>query len=297
MKKVFATVALAAFTGSAFAQLNPLPPATPLTINNIGLNAGATHWEAVPGLASYRFATDNNLGTPNTASPDNVLALSWASVSAQVQGLVNQVNTNGGIIRAIFLGESAGWLNDFGYSLSGKPQGPNSYTVFSNIQAVNPGATISYGQYIDINLGIGAASTFDFWLNGVGANGVTTPAVTADGGYYTVFNQSNSNPYIAPGNVRLTTTGLSVNTYIPSTGTYANVSTFLVGVEDWRLDTGADRDYNDFMFGLQFFRPDGTPFTPVPEPSTYGLIGAAALLGLVMVRRIKAKNTASVSAA
>jgi hypothetical protein len=44
------------------------------------------------------------------------------------------------------------------------------------------------------------------------------------------------------------------------------------------------------MFALQFFGPDGKPFTPVPEPATYGLIGAAALLGLVAARRFKSKK-------
>jgi PEP-CTERM motif len=48
-----------------------------------------------------------------------------------------------------------------------------------------------------------------------------------------------------------------------------------------------------------FFNPTGfrldvtehlVPLVPVPEPSTYGLIGAAALLGLVVVRRIRSKS-------
>lgn len=32
------------------------------------------------------------------------------------------------------------------------------------------------------------------------------------------------------------------------------------------------------------------PLIPVPEPSTYGLIGAGALLGLVVIRRIRSKS-------
>jgi len=294
MKKVFAIAALAALVGSAYAQLNPLPPSSSVdlvTPQSIGLNAGATHWDATPGLASYKFASDGTLGVPKPGTPDNALGLWWATTSPQVQALMANVNASGGIVRAIFLGESAGWLNDFGYTYSGHPQGPNSYTVYQNIQATSPTNNPVYGSYIDISLGAGAASTFDFWLNAVGADGLANPVPpTTNGGVYTVFNQSNSVPYNAPGNVWMTTTGLLVNTYIGATGTYQDVSTYLVGFEDWNLRTGADGDYNDYMFALQFFKPDGTPFTPVPEPSTYGLIGAAGLLGLVLVRRFKSKK-------
>ena len=220
------------------------------------------------------------------------------------------VNSKGGIIRAIFIGESAGWLNDFGYTYTGNPQGPDSFTILSNIQA-NPGSpygvNVNYGDHVDITLGVGQASKLDFWLNGVGGDGTANPATPTDfGGVYTAFNPANSSPYNTPGNVMWTTEALGVSTYIPAyvnkfgelvAAHYEMIDTFLVSFEDWRTDKGADLDYNDCMFALQFFTVDGqadanvmaSVMVAVPEPSTYGLFCAAALIGLVIVRRFKFK--------
>lgn len=295
MNKIFAIAAMSALAGSAFAQLSPLPPSSTtdgVSVKSIGLNAGATHWESASTLGAYRFASDGTLTDPNTQSPDNALGLNWASnVNLSAFTILNTINAQGGTVRAIFTGESAGWLNAFGYTYSGNPQGPDSFTVLKNIQSVPPTANTFFGDYVDINLAPGAASTFDFWLDGVGSNGPDVVASNTEfGGVYTAIRASNSTPYLLSGNVRWAQSPLMVNTWVPALGAYANVGTYLVSVEDWRLDRGTDGDYNDFMFALQFFSKDGTPFTPVPEPSTYGLIGAVALLGLVARRRFVAKK-------
>lgn len=291
MNKVIAIAALTALAGSAFAQLSPLPPSSILdgvVVNNIGVNAGAANWEDPTDLKAYKFESDDNLGVPNPGTPDNVLGLMWGSSSLMALDLRNKVNAEGGTIRAIFLGESAGWLNDFGYTRSGNPAGAGSYSVFNDIQSVSP-ANIFFGQYIDIKFAIGGAANFDFWLNG--SNSFNTTNTAFGGGVYTAFNPSNSVPYNAPGNVSWTIKPILVNTYINATIGYAEVPTFLVGFEDLNPSNGwFDNDQNDFMFAVQFLKSDGTPFTPVPEPSTYGLIGAVALLGLVAHRRLKAKK-------
>lgn len=280
-------------TGSAFAQLKPVPPSSSVDgvlSQSIGVNAGASHWESLSGIGAYKFASDSNLNTPNMHSPDNILGLSWStSVNSTVQTIMNNLNSAGGTVRVIFLGESAGWFNDFGYTYSGNPQGPDSYTVYKDMQSYGATPNIHFGDNFSVNLNPGDASTFDLWLNGVGVMGNTNPSPTSDGGVYTAFHSTNSQPYVAPGNVLWAQSALNVSTWNTFLGDYANTSTFLVGFEDWRLNHNADKDYNDYVFALQFLDKDGRPFSPVPEPSTYGLIGALALVGFVARRRFSRK--------
>jgi hypothetical protein len=54
-----------------------------------------------------------------------------------------------------------------------------------------------------------------------------------------------------------------------------------------RRGSGRDNDFNDFIFAFRAIYDE--PQAPVPEPSTYGLIGAATLLGFVGYRRFKKK--------
>ena len=283
MKTVLAIAVAATVAVSAYAQLSPVPPTEGLIIN-----PGQAPW-AGSELGDYYFATDNNLGTPNMGSPDNVDGLSWShSVNSQVSSALTSINTTGGTVRAIFVGESAGWYNNFGYSYDGNPSSAQSFSLFNNIQGAGATPTITSGQYADIVLSAGQASTFDFWLDGVG----NQPG-GANGGVYTAIHQSNSSPYILPGNVLWASSAIEVPTFVQSLngglGGWEDVATYLVGYEDWNLNS-ADKDYNDFVFAIQLFDQNGTPFTPVPEPSTYGLIGAAALLGLVARRRFASKK-------
>lgn len=305
MKKVLAIVALAALVGSAHAQLStPLPPSSSTVGVNLhslasSLNTGATHWEALPGLASYKFTSDITLSVPKPGTPDNVLGLNWAPTSGAIAGHLASLNKEGGSVRFIFLGESAGWLNDVGFTFSGKAAGPDSYSLYNNIQALSGTPYVvnaTFGDHFNIALGAGVANKFDFWFNGIGAEGLANPPSQVAGGVYTAFHQENSIPYNAPGNFMMTTNALAVNTWLTTTdgNFYGNVDTYLVSVEDWNLKPASglksDKDFNDFMFAVQFFDKNGRPDNPVPEPSTYGLIGAAALVGLVAARRFMGKK-------
>lgn len=297
MKTVSALAVFAVLAAGAQAQLATIPPPSStdgVPVQNIGVNAGATHWDNPSTLGAYKLSGDTFQDPIAPGTADSHLGLVWAKgVNSAAMSNKAAINAGGGTIRAIALvGESAGWQNDFGYTYSGNPAGPGSFSVLNNIQTTGPSPTASYGQYVDVLLERGEAATFDFWLNGSDSfTAANPPGPTTNGGVYSIFNQASSLPFLEGGNALWAQSAILVNTWVPALGAYADVATYLVTIEDWRLDRGADRDYSDLRIALQFYNANGLPFGPVPEPSTYGLIGASALLGLVAYRRFKAKKS------
>jgi len=295
MKTSITLAAIAALTGSGFAQMATLPPASTsngISIQSIGLNAGVTHWDSPAGISAFKAA-----GLTEGTNLINTLAYNPSGLSfgsalpASIQSALDTINANGGTIRTVFLSESAGWRNSLGYTYSGAYAGPQSYTAFADMaDSATPQdgpASISFGTYFDVSLQAGVASKFDLWFQGEDAT---------YGGDYTLFNPANSSNTSAPGNALWAQQALTTSTWSVLLNKYVDVSTYVVGLEDWRLNAGSDSDYSDAVIALQFFALDGTPIegTVVPEPSTYGLIGAAALLGLVAIRRRTRKNQKSV---
>jgi MYXO-CTERM domain-containing protein len=303
MKTVRALTALIGLgiTGSAYAQLATLPPdstADGVPVQSIGANAGTSHWEDPNGLAAYNIAS--NVYVPLTG-PDAITGLTWgSSTPSAITSALSTINSGGGTIRGIYVGESAGWLNDFGYTYNKSPvTAPlQSFTVFHNVQAVGT-PDVAFGDHFDVDVLAGTSANFDFWLNASGTTTTNKSSGTTNGGVYTAINQSNSTPFLESGNVRWSQTPLSVSTWVPTAnggaGAYENVNTYLASFEDWRLDHTADRDFSDFILGVQLFDVNGVPIggpTPVPEASTYGILGAVGLLGLAAWRRKKATAVA-----
>lgn len=179
----------------------------------------------------------------------------------------------------IFVSEFAGWKNNLDIALNvtaaGAIDGSSTVlNVFENVDLPTP----TLGDYRRLTVQNNMVGFFDFILDSTDA----TDAGGADGGkwrmYYPAFNDPTS------GFSYGYTDNGSANTYNAGTGTV------LFAFEDWNQNTSGvtpnnpapDDDRNDFVFALQF-----AGYTAVPEPSTYGIIGAIALLGLIAARRIK----------
>jgi hypothetical protein len=288
MKTIISMAAMAAvLAGTGYAQMSALPPASStdgVLIQPIGLNSGPTHWDSTSSIGSFKPVSTTD-GTANINSAAyNPTGLPFAApIPMSLQSRLTTLNTNGGIIRTIFLGESAQWVDSFGYTYSGAFAGPESFTAFAKVEA-NPSSGIpvnaEFGQYFDVNLAAGAATKFDFWFQGENAT---------YGGDYTLFHPSDSSP--ASENVLWGQQSITANTWNATLNAYVDVSTYVVGIGDWRQGQGRDGDFSDGVYAFQFYTPSGAPdLTAVPEPSTYGLIGSAALLALVALRRYSRLN-------
>lgn len=301
IKHYIALAAAAAFSSGAFAQMNPLPPSSAtdgVLVQPIGLNSGSDHWDNTSSIGAYKPVSTTDGTAPINTPTYNPLGITFsASLPAIIQSRLETLNTNGGILRTIFLAESAGWHNSFGYTYDGNPaSATQSFTVFESMESNTTEATqnVTFGDFFDVSLAAGDLDDFDLWFQGAGTEGSDIPdPATSPGGVYTLFRPENSTPFLAPGNILWAQESVVANTWIAPLGVYADVETYLVALEDWRLDRGSDVDYTDSIFAFQFYTVEGTPFTPVPEPSTYGLIGAGALIGLIWLRRFKRKASIS----
>ena len=269
------------------AQQLTLPPAASqdrVVVSTAGVNAGTTYWGDPATLGAYQISGDDYQKPLAIGSRDQELGLAWnASAPASLSADRQRINETGGTVRAIFVGETAGWLNDFGYTYSGSPSGPKSFTAWEQIQSFGTSPNIRFGDYFDVSVEAGKMSTFDFWFSAAGVSGSHPTSLTDLGGVYTAFTPAESSAqtqqYI------WSDSSIYVNTWIPSISASVPVATYLVGIEDWRIDRGSDRDYNDFLFALQFYNADGTPLTVVPEPGVWSAIAGVAAFAFVLIRK------------
>lgn len=184
----------------------------------------------------------------------------------------------GGSVKAIFLGETAGWENDFVVSNSSTPGTFTPLITDIENSLVAPFGTVQSG--FETTVSYGAGETLDFWLNSGGDVG--------DGGLFSGFTATN----LFAGadlsvHTRWSVRDVTTTYFNGSSVVTQDVKTILIGYEDVRQGNAYyDGDFNDVVVAFQFL-PSQMP--PVPEPSTYGLLGGAALVGLVALRRMKRK--------
>lgn len=179
-------------------------------------------------------------------------------------------------MRVIFLGETAGWLNDFGYTYSGNPTGPGSYTAWTDIQSNGCDRNITFGDHFDLSLAAGEMEGLDLWFKASGSWQKNRCGSNYTGGLYTLFNSPGADG--GPSQFLWADRSINVNTWNPLLNDSALIDTYLISLEDWRLDRGADDDYNDFRFALQLLNADSTALANIPEPREY-----AAFFGLAVL--------------
>lgn len=265
MKRIVIALAALGLVASSNAQLwngDPLPPAFvgASAIDNYfnDFGGGDSEFDADIGI-------EFSLQQYGTVPAGITEANGWSSSAAFGVTL-----EDGDQIYVTYLGKTAGALNDFGVNLGGtNASGPGAYTLWSSIDNGVPAIGTQY------NFGYtGSPLNIDFWLNSIDA---------AYGGTYSMFYPATSDPsnsgeptynYSARGKV------FDVNDSLSG----RDRSVLVIAIEDWR---GFDSDFTDMFFAIEIYDRDGNPQFPVPEPSTYGLIGAMLLLGLVVVRRAR----------
>ncbi len=273
-------LSLATVSYAQFAALPPSATVVGVNLQPIGSNAGIAHWQSSAGLGAYNLANDN-YSDPILPNSTDSRGRTWQNQApSSVLSARNALDASGGIVRVIYLGESAGAINDFGYTLSGNPAGPQSYTLFKDIQSVGPAANVQFGDYFDISVLAGQFGQFDFWYNsGISASGfIPDPKPGLFEVYGLWGDAAHANQFI------WSESPIAASTYVYQLSTYAPFDTYLVGVEDWAVGGRSDRDYSDFRFGLQFLNATATAAI-IPEPAaTSTLIGLVAL-GLLLTHR------------
>ena len=281
------TILIPAFLLAVASSYAALSPATGARLTDY------THWFA----PEFKVASDADWAVtpcpvwrkPAPFSDTNRVWSGWVPNwgPTALNGPIVGVSNNAGFTTQVefaFLGETAGWWDNIGYRLNGV-----DHLLADGIQTVGTIKTRRFGDYWETTLNAG--DRLDFFVVGTekktSPNGIINP-VPQLGGKFFVFDQTSNIPASATmqsyyGTIAPLTNVREVN---PRTGLY-DESWTVMGFEDIQTSKRSGPDYNDIVFA---FRAGGhalVALDPVPEPSAYGLMGAAALLALAGYRRFR----------
>lgn len=266
MKRLLILIASLGLVASSNAQLwngDPLPDPwggtyviDPYFVPNGG---GLSEFDQDTG---FDFSLDEFGTVPLGITEEN----GWMDSSTFMMGL-----EEGDIVKISYLGNTAGWNNDFGLNWGGmNASGATASTVFESINSNTP----DFGSQAGFTQGAGDPTMIDFWLNSNQAG---------NGGTYSMFFPETSDPsnsglpafdYSARGRV--------FEVFDDIAGVERSI--LVLAIEDWR---NFDADFTDLFVAIEIGTRFGEGQFPVPEPSTYGMIGAMLLLGLAAVRRAR----------
>jgi hypothetical protein len=295
---ILAATLAAALASTASAQILPNPTGVNM-FNNPLFASNVTNYANAFG--NPVLSPNGNLYIDSGANTTPPAIAGWNNAPAPLPVF----SATGGSVKVIFLGETAGNLNDFGYVKSTSITSTyinnpaNLKYLATDIEnGLTGGGNVVSGQEAYVHYGAG--ESIDFFLYNSGS-----PFTNGGLGAWFTFGQGGLEAYLhggaLPGYQHYRWTTQQVMTeYVNASGAFVTglVDTLLVSFEDFTFAPTSPgdvppiaipgADYSDFIFAFQFL-----PNQAVPEPSTYGLMGAAALLGLVGYRRFKASKKAA----
>lgn len=265
----FGPTATGAATNSPYHTVNPSFNQTSWnTINSNAVAAGGLTYSNGSTATGISLNLGTATGTSNTvpATTLNVLtpSTSFSALGSAVNTGIyanNSVGTDGVLIS----GGSAGAFASVGLQIGGLAAG--KYDIYVTSQNTN--SALSYRQ--NVYAGTSAASgNFTYALSSTGTGGSAVGAAASGYSLATVaYNGTNSTvawTEATSGSLFGNYTKLSVTL---SSGNFLNLAV-----------TGQFNEDRGFLNSIQIVNTSS-----IPEPSTYALLGGAAMLGVVILRR------------